>query len=514
MYHAIFLTDHDRYFRIPPLGTYLLSDVLRTAGYKVLIIDMYSSMQDKLKEILKNAISEETLFVGYGSTFFASNWDFNKHSYTWLPTSEDFFSEINHYVKELNPKCKILFGGSNSKKLLEFAKENNTNYGVDYTVHGYSENMLLDLVKSLKLNKTPKFSRKTLGIYEIDYDLKGTSIDFKNSKMNWYPEDGIIQNESLPLEVARGCIFKCKFCSYPLLGKDPKDLSYIKIEDNIYREFVENYEKFKTTSYFVVDDTFNENDEKIRILLRARDRAKIDLNFVGYLRLDLIHRRPQQLDLLHELNFNGFFFGIESMHYPAAKWIGKGIKPEHIKETLFKIKDKFNNRVSMAGGFIIGLPHETEESVNEWAEWVLSNDSPLTWVNFNPLFITQNGSTTHTDSEFFKNYHQYGYEIQNKHVWKNQHWDFHKCSKLAFQYNSRALISGRNKISPFIAIGLKKYNLDYYDLIQTPEKTLYEENYTYNKTNGYKHLLNSKFQNMWQMYKDSYIGHVLERSKK
>jgi radical SAM superfamily enzyme YgiQ (UPF0313 family) len=30
----------------------------------------------------------------------------------------------------------------------------------------------------------------------------------------------------LPIEIARGCIFKCKFCSYPLNGKQNLDFRY------------------------------------------------------------------------------------------------------------------------------------------------------------------------------------------------------------------------------------------------------------------------------------------------
>lgn len=41
----------------------------------------------------------------------------------------------------------------------------------------------------------------------------------------WHPRDCVQPGEALPLEMARGCIFKCKFCRYPFIGKSKNDFS-------------------------------------------------------------------------------------------------------------------------------------------------------------------------------------------------------------------------------------------------------------------------------------------------
>jgi hypothetical protein len=168
----------------------------------------------------------------------------------------------------------------------------------------------------------------------------------------------------------------------------------------------------------------------------------------------------------------------------------------------------------MTGNFIIGLPHETKESFLNWSEWVFSDDCPLTWINFNPLYISQHGDTTHSASEFYKNYGQYGYEMYNGHLWKNQYWNFLECGKLALDLNSKALNSNKQKIPALYAIGLQKYGYSYYDLIQQSEKTLYSENYKFfNINNGTNHQISNQFDMHFNKFKTDYITHLRNKLK-
>jgi coproporphyrinogen III oxidase-like Fe-S oxidoreductase len=274
----------------------------------------------------------------------------------------------------------------------------------------------------------------------------------------------------LPLEVARGCIFKCKFCAYPLLGKNPNDNSYIKQEDVLLREILENYEKYNTTNYFIIDDTFNERSDKIRMLLNVRDRSKLDLNFGAFNRIELISRKPEQLHLLKDLSLNSMFFGIESLNYESAKAIGKGIKKEEIAETLAKIKHVFNNKVSITTGLIIGLPYETEETFQKNFEWITREDSGADTITISPLELA---TSTHTESSFISNPEKYGYKIINANgTWESKHWTSDRCRELAMGYISEIQKSGRQKVSSYAALVLSGLGYDFQSLIKTSEKDL------------------------------------------
>jgi hypothetical protein len=82
-------------------------------------------------------------------------------------------------------------------------------------------------------------------VYSIEVD------DFKFTKQH-----AVLPGEALPLDISRGCIFACRFCNYPHLGKSKTD--YIRGMEYVKEELIYNYENFGTTNYMILDDTFNE----------------------------------------------------------------------------------------------------------------------------------------------------------------------------------------------------------------------------------------------------------------
>ena len=444
-YHAIILTDVITEYRTKPLGAYTVANVLRMQGYKVLVIDHISKIDiQELLSLLKKFITKDTLFLGYSSTFFPAIGYSNPPIF---PLPYDNIRLINQTAKDLNPSISVLIGGVYARRLTTYNLENNDTLGFTHVMYGFAEVMIVDFTKSLEQKRIPRFSNKSNGLYVIEYNVTSDGFDFKNYKHIWDETDFVFQNEALPIELGRGCIFKCKFCAYPLVGKDPRDTSYIRDEEVLLAEVLENYERFKTTTYLVVDDTFNERDEKLEVLLRVRDRSKLDLNFTGYNRIDLIARRPRQLSMLKDLNFNGLFFGIESMNYESAKAIGKGIKPAEITETLHKIRDAFNNKLTISAGFIIGLPYETPETFYKWFREVQDPNYPIDSVILNYLGIYK---TSTSSSDFYDNPEKFGYTVTpNTTMWKNDIWDSEICKSIAVEERRNMIINSRLTLNNF-----------------------------------------------------------------
>ena len=80
------------------------------------------------------------------------------------------------------------------------------------------------------------------------------------------------------------------------------------------------------------------------------------------MRLDLIHAYPEQIDLLKEMGVRNVFFGIESLHDPSSKAIGKGFGREKTIEMIHRLKEAWGKEVFLHGSFIVGLPHETPDT--------------------------------------------------------------------------------------------------------------------------------------------------------
>ena len=454
-YNAIILTDTKEFCRVKPLGAYVIANSLRQTGHSCLVIDHFTEIpKDKLFYLLANFVGDNTVFVGYSSSLLYTA----DGKFQYLGVDSAYFADINQHIKKINPRTKIIFGGAYTPKFSAFTNKNKKNLGVDYLIHGYAEGMIIEFMKNEREGKSQKFSTKNHGLYEINYDFRGDSFQFCNEKFQWHDEDLIFENESLPIELSRGCIFKCKFCAYPLLGKNKNDLTYLKPEETIVSEVLRNYDKFKTLNYFIVDDTFNERTEKLEILLKVRDKSKLNLSFVGYNRLDLIHRFPEQIPLFKDLNFVGHSFGLETFNHESAKIIGKGLRESDATETLLKIKNSMH-RVNTTGSFIVGLPKETPQTFSDWFTRVADKDYPLDSIVLNALMLSE---TTHTKSEFFSNPSKYGYDFFERNstedfpdrVWKNQYWSFDECLQIVQNLRVQLVANRRNKLSSFLSIGL------------------------------------------------------------
>lgn len=480
-YDGIILTDSLFDWRSKPLGAYIIANVLRQEGYNILVIDMYSTIpMDEVKDLLKSAVSKETLFVGYSSTLFGEVHDLN-----FIPVTFDDFVELNAYVKELNPDTKVVFGGAHAHDLVWHAENNldiQQRCGVDYAVVGFAEGMMLDLMNRMNENRSPKFSKKLGKMYVIDYDHLGTGYDYRHSRMYWEDRDCVMPNEGLVLEISRGCVFKCKFCTFPLTGKKKNDYSYIRLEDQILHEIQDNYDRFGVDTYNVTSETFNERTSNIEMMARIRDRSKIDLNFVGFIRMDLVNRFPEQIKLLADMNMNSQFYGFESLNQKSAKAIGKGaLNGDDYMEMMLKMKNAFGDRkLNCFGSLIIGLPYDNHKTVDDSYKRLTADDSPLDFLIMYGLGLKHAAISR---SQLLDDADKYGYRVTacvgEKGVfntWESDVWNSAECAKMAEDYNNYHYESYRGRMTGFAAVGYARMGFKFKDIINMPIRTFIEEN--------------------------------------
>jgi radical SAM superfamily enzyme YgiQ (UPF0313 family) len=279
----------------------------------------------------------------------------------------------------------------------------------DYMVVGYGEHAILEILKG-----TAKWSDETVDahgtkrrtVHALEhypaYPMRNLSIDYEK-------RDFLQPFEAVTMETARGCRFKCSFCTYSVLGvKDDHTRSAEDFHDNLMR----NYDNFGIHRYSIADETFNDYTDKIVKYADVVEKLPFTPNFGGFIRADLLHSRPEDIEHLARMQFNGHYYGIESFHHPSAKAIGKGMDPEKIKEAIVKTKDYFmehNNYYRGSISLIAGLPHETEETLSESLKWCHEN-----WktqhLSMSPLFIFSDEKNV-KQSLLSKNYQQQGYEL-------------------------------------------------------------------------------------------------------
>lgn len=371
-----------------------LASWLSDFGYDTKVIDFCSQMTtEQLCDITEKYITKDTIAIGASSTFWKIDDERLRTPYEepeWLVSSRKI-------LQERYPKIDWIMGGGNVygnvfqfkwRKFISFAEDS--------------------LLKYLDDNTNKKVLRPLFNIQKVKsaYLTKGM---------------GLSPHEVVPLEISRGCQFKCSYCSYPLLGK--KKGTYTRdmklVEDEIRRI----HDEFGTTHFWLTDDTVNESEEKIIQLADIVNRLPFKFQWVGYNRIDLIERRPYTIQLLKETGLKSTFFGIETFHPKASLAIGKGWNGKNAKDFLIKLKEEWAGEINMHLNFIVGLPGETEKDIDETHQWLKDNKMDA-WY-FDGLRIR--GDIDHTPwiSKFEKDYALYGYKKQDpsSNWWENEYWN-------------------------------------------------------------------------------------------
>ena len=467
MYDAVIFTDvTDTVTIYKAIGAYKIANTLRQQGYSCLVVDhLHAFRLEELKQVINKSVSINTLFVGFSTTFFNSTLNSvnSDGSVTYRPTLSgvipqgiDFQNELIHYIKTINYNCKIVVGGTK-------AHANINDRNIDYSIIGYGEVSTLALANHLKLNTPIPNSYKNLHGVTIVDNRTNEGFDFVNSRFEWQDLD-VGPTRVLPLEISRGCIFKCKFCSYPLNGK--QNLDFIRHTDILYEELQSSYDKYKVENFYILDDTFNDNEYKLDVLLQAIKRLTFQPKFWAYTRLDLIAQNNSLIDKLYDIGLRGIYFGIETLNKRTGLIIGKGFDRDKQINTITKIRNRFDNKVLMHGSFILGLPEEPIDSMRHTFNQLMDESIPLHTFIFHGLRLSKSESVPF-NSELGKNFKDYGYTEINIDAnsttvnWRNEHLDHTMAIGLANEFNGAAQNSNRLYIPGQLGFSLK--NLGYTD---------------------------------------------------
>ena len=419
------------------LGAYRVASELKKQGYSAVVIDFIQYMNtEEIINAISKVLTRDTLWLGYSSSFFA----LKKNGGAGLTPLEKMYqstpyrqiTDIYDYVRT-NSNAKIVFGGA-------FALLSHADPEVDYYVAGYGDVSSVDLTNYLagKKDKLEHFTQKEMdGKKCIIIDSgKYPEPAMDTLQTFWHDDDiNLLPAEGVPLEFARGCIFKCKFCSYPLLGK--KKGTYIRDMEEVKDEMIKLWETRGTTAFYITDDTFNDDNDKMEAFHKMFTALPFKPKFSCFLRLDLIDRFPHQADLLVESGMIGNFFGIETLNHKSGKAIGKGLHPEKIKERLAWVRNKWKGKVNTGVAFIFGLPYDDHKYFQELWDYVHSPEYDVQYTSFNPLHIVNKTEGVNLyGSEFAMNPEIYGYSF-NERGWvhKEQGLDYNQCIQIAESFD-------------------------------------------------------------------------------
>lgn len=483
MSDIVFFTDTSRPgIWLRGIGPYSLASTLRQEGYTVEIIDFISAYgYDDFCSLCDKYLNENTKLVGISTTWISAPGKFTtdlKSSYNKkkMQSNQMFFDPELHSeyydsfswgltakshqrfiekIRQSAPNAKVVLGGA---RAVDF--DDNVSY--DHVVLGYAENELIDLLSKDKLYP-----------YIVNHDVKGEIGKFKfhQSQTLYTPNDFLMEDETIAIEIGRGCVFKCKYCSFPLIGK--KKLSYMKDLDLLRDEFIRNWEEHRINRYIISDDTFNDNTEKLEILADLVETLPFKPDFWCFARLDILAVKFEQAELMKRIGLREVQFGVESFNPKSAAAVGKGMGADKKKETLYKLKELWKDDVHIKCSFIIGLPYETTASLKESFEWLSRDDCPIDMVGVNPFFLFKPDEKQHLrwTSELDLKYTDYGYHFEGaKHVFdwkKNDDTDivsFDQCVEITEQWKSVLDNRSRGLTDVFYYVNCKDLGMSFEEM--------------------------------------------------
>ena len=448
MANVLIFTDYADFIYGKSAGPYRVATELRNHGYTVQVIEYLSKWPPEfLQKAVDKFVDSETLFVGFCTTFFQgtggtiqtfqgrSAWKLGDFTIT-----DEDASHLLGWIREKNPNVKLVMGGANAIRC--------SNPIIDYYVGGYADTAIVALANHLKHGSKLEGMRLLNGSIYIDAQ-KHYPVEIFNHGIEFEPQDIMDAHTPLPAEIARGCIFKCSFCAFPLNGKGRND--YMRDFGKIREELIRNYELFGAKSYLFVDDTYNDAIDKVEGMANMVATLPFKPEWAVFARLDIMctDRNREMPMLMKESGVKSVAFGIETMYHEAGKKIGKGMHPDKTIEALHWIREQWGDDVLTQSNMIIGLPGEPVDSIYRTHELFMQPNFPLHSFHWGAytmypkvLFPTQ----VFTSQIEAKPDH-FGYIQATDGNWKNEHMDRTMAQNIEVELNDSEEARKRNMIA-------------------------------------------------------------------
>lgn len=440
--------DEPRVAIIRTNGAHRVAGLMRNQGLNVEVIDFFNSWEERELEKVLTSFRPDFVGLSFG-----------------LGQLNDV--KVNNFIslaKKVNPDTKIIAGGN--QVLFNSIKN------IDLHFKGFADGAVGDIVEYLRTGVYPNsllVKDIDLGVVKkvVDCNHYYARFDLSNLRTNYTANDFLSPHENLTLETSRGCIFKCKFCNFPLIGKNKND--YIRTKEDLKQEIIDNYNTYGISQYSITDDTFNDNEIKVNNLYEISQEIDFDLKFMCYARIDLLHARPGSLDKMIKFGVRGMFLGIESLNPETSKLIGKGFTGDKLLNYLKEIKQQYP-KLHITGSYIIGLPKESIEqsrfNINFAIDEGLVDSSPMyalhipkktggvdvsifsqEWDQYGYIEMGLDEVYDLVNQPKYSAFKNADYETISKHavIWKNEHMNIFDAQIAAQQI--------RKEIEPKIVMG-------------------------------------------------------------
>ena len=370
--------NFDAHIVHPPLGLGYLAAYLEKNNHEVAIFDA----------TLKNASLEQTLLA---IKIFLPN----LVGITVLSRGHNKAREIINEIKKIFPKLPVVIGGT---QVTAAPAEVMADFKADFAVIGEGEITLAELVSALggknKFSDIDGLAYREKKKIRINHKRKLIENLDKIPFPAWHlmPPgqyriapilEPIHASPVAPILTSRGCPYNCSFCASNVTWQ--RKLRF-RSPENVIGEIKLLKEKYGVKEIHFADDNFTMDTKRAEEICDRLIEENIDLPWQcpNGVRID---RLP--LSLLRKMKKAGCYavgLGIESGN---QKILDKNSKNLNLKVVPQVLEDLRKVGIESYGFFILGLPGDTKQTINETIDFALTNPFDRVWFN---LFTPYPGS--------------------------------------------------------------------------------------------------------------------------
>lgn len=371
---------------------------------------------------------------------------------------------IAQQIKKLFPNSPIVIGGIHAtifaSKILETCSY------IDYIIIGEGEESFLELVRALLNNDSASLQAidgiayryagaivnkpKTKFITDLDslpmvnvelLDLKNYHFD----SSRWYSPKGIKVGFPFSILSSRSCPCRCSFCSMWFVH-GPK--IRFRSAQNTVDEIQYLYDNYNGTYFSFFDDNLAYDRQRILDICNEIIKRGLNIQFDTPNGVAIKSLDQEVIDAMVSAGLVKINLSPESgSSYIRNNVIGKWLKTEKIYE-VFESCAKHNN-LYIGAYFIIGMPEETEETLQETYEMIVRlplDRVSLTYATPYPGTKLYNYCVKHNLLEYD---HESDFDYKREYMFTTEpYFEPHKVKKedlIAFSAKCKEVIKERRK---------------------------------------------------------------------
>ena len=180
--------------------------------------------------------------------------------------------------------------------------------------------------------------------------------------------DTVERGKSFSMMTSRGCPYRCTFCSQSVMAEKWRGRS----PESVAAEFAHLIQDWGAQEIGILDDSANIDRRRLRAMcekLIADKLNKVPWILINGIRANLAD--TDTLQLMKEAGCRRVAFGVETGDEEILESIDKRVTHEQIREAFRNAKQV---KLETVGFFIIGLPGDTEETIDKTIDFACELD--------------------------------------------------------------------------------------------------------------------------------------------